>query len=73
MFHVNSCVSHLIQLQRCVSFAIYEFNMNVMLSKFTKRHDHNAYKMKNNELGHETNVEKQIKFVENQNSSVRIK
>ena len=47
--------------------------MNVMLSKFTKRHDHNAYKMKNNELGHETNVEKQIKFVENQNSSVCIK
>ena len=28
--------------------------------------------MKNNELGHETNVEKQIKFVENLNSSTRI-
>ena len=67
MFHDNSCVSHLIQLKCRVSFALYEFNMNVMLSGFTKRHDHNAYKMKNNELGHETNVEKQIKFKENKN------
>ena len=57
VFRDNSCVSHPIQFKCCVLYAICELNMNGMLSVFTKRHDHNAYKMKNNELVHERSVE----------------